>query len=105
VSRGYTLLEVVVALLLLEVAVLGAAGTLQVAAHALGEAEHMERAVLAAEGVLDSLAGVASPTAGSRSFVGGDLSWTVDSAGTVTLTASRTDGGGWLEVTAAVATP
>lgn len=103
--RGYTLLEVVAALLLLEVAVLGAVGTLTIAAHVLGEAEQLEHAVLAAEGVLDSLAGVASPVAGSRAFAGGELSWTVDSVGVVALTAFGSDGGTRLRVTGSAGTP
>ena len=104
-STGFTLLEVVVALLLLELAVVGAVGTLAVASRTLAEAEHLERAVMEAEGVLDSLAGVSGAESGSRTFSGGGLEWSVDEAGAVVLRAVRTDGWVWLEVNSAVARP
>ena len=103
--RGFTLLEVIVALLLLQVAVVGAVGTLVLASRTLGEAEHVERAVLAAEGLLDSLAGSGSAKSGSRALAGGELEWFVDSVGGVLVRASRGDGRIWLELTSAVALP
>jgi Tfp pilus assembly protein PilV len=104
-SRGFTLLEVVVALLLLEIAVMSAAGTLTVASRTLTQAEHLERAVIEAEGVLDSLAGTAGAVSGSRAFVGGELMWSVDVTGQVALRVSGADGRRWLEVVSAVALP
>jgi len=103
--KGFTLLEVVVALLLLEVAVMGAVGTLTIASRTLGEAERLERLTTEAEGVLDSLAGVATPGSGARTVPAGTLEWTVDTTGTVRLRALRSDGDEWLAVTSAVPEP
>lgn len=102
-SAGFTLLEVVVALVVLAVAVLAAAGTLEVASRTLAEAERTERAVLEADGVLDSLAGVAGAASGSRPFAGGDVTWSLDAEGVVLLRAESPDGGLLVEVTSAVA--
>ena len=52
---GFALLEVVVALLVLELAVVGVVGTLVVASSTQVRAESLERAVARAEGILDSL--------------------------------------------------
>ena len=101
-NRGFTLLEVVVSLLLLQVAVVGAVGTLAVASRNLAEAELMERAVLGAEGVLDSLRGVAGATDGSRVVDPGGLEWSVDTLGGVTLYATHPDGRVLFEVRSAV---
>jgi len=102
---GFTLIEVVVSLLLLEVAVLAAAGTMAVAAGVLAEAEHLERAVLEAEGVLDSLAGAAAATSGSRPYRGGITEWTVDPSGALDLRVLSPDGEERLAVTSAVGSP
>lgn len=104
-SRGFTLLEVVVALLLLEVAVLAAVGTLVVASRALRDAEHLERAVVAAEGVLDSLASAPAGASGARAFDGGTLEWDVDAAGLVVLRASNPGGAPVLEITSTLSLP
>lgn len=102
---GFTLMEVVVALLLLEVGVLAAAGTLQVASRTLAEAERLERAVVEAGGVLDSLGRVSGPSAGSRSLPFGEVAWSVDDSGTVTLTAETLAGAPLLAVTSAARAP
>ena len=102
---GFTLIEVVVALLLLEVAVLAAAGTLQVASRTLGEAERVERAVVEASGILDSLAGAPGAGAGSRTLPFGGVTWAVDSAGTVTLEVRTGEGVRLLRVTSALEAP
>ena len=104
-SRGFTLLEVVVALLLLELGVLGAVGTLTVASRQLGEAERIERIVTEAEGILDSLAGTASPESGSREVAEAVIEWTVGGGGTITLRATGADGRSWLAVISAAARP
>jgi prepilin-type N-terminal cleavage/methylation domain-containing protein len=96
--RGFTLLEVVVALVLLEVGVLGAVGTLAVASRTLAQAQRLERTVLEAEGVLDSLAGAADAASGARAFAGGALEWTVDGAGWVELVGSGPDGTPLIEI-------
>ena len=74
-------MEVVVALLVLEVAVVAAVGTLTVASRTLTEADRLERMVADAEGVLDSLAGESWPTVGTLVQAGSEVSWVVDSAG------------------------
>lgn len=99
---GFTLLEVVVALLLMEVAVLAAAGTLVLASRSMAEASHLERAVMEAEGVLDSLSSVAGPVSGGRAYPGGDIKWTVDSSGVVLLTVVSGEGEARLELTSAM---
>jgi Tfp pilus assembly protein PilV len=104
-SGGFTLLEVVVSLLILEVAVIAAAGTLVVASRSLGEAEHLERAVLEAEGVLDSLAGAPSAASGSRGYPGGYVEWTVDGQGEVVLRVRSAEDEVRLEVLSAVRAP
>lgn len=59
-ARGFTLLEVVVALLVLEVGILAATATMVIAAHTLTVAETRARAANGLESVLDSLEGGAS---------------------------------------------
>jgi type II secretory pathway pseudopilin PulG len=97
-SRGFTLLEVVIALLLIEVAVVAAVGTLTMASRVLGEAERIERAVAAAEGTLDSLGGVAYPESGTRTFDGGTLQWSMETERVVGVRADDVDGSTWFEV-------
>lgn len=104
-SRGFTLLEIVVALLLLELAVASALGTLSVASRQLAEAERMERAVTEAEGILDSLTGVVGAEGGSRDVPGGAIEWTVDASGVVALRITRGEGRAWLEVRSALTRP
>jgi Tfp pilus assembly protein PilV len=84
---GFTLIEVVVALLVLEIAVLGAVGILVLASSMLGRAERLERAAALAEGVLDSLAAVVSPSEGSATYGAGDVVWTLGAAGEVEMLA------------------
>lgn len=90
--RGFTLIEVVVALLVLEIGVLGTLGTLVVASETLRRAERLERATGHAEAILDSLRRGASPDTVSLSFADVRIAWTVDAAGRVDLVA--TDRGG-----------
>lgn len=80
---GFTLVEVVVALLVLEIAVVCLVGTLVLASSTLTRAETLERVVSAAEGVLDSIG--RAPTAGSDSALlpNAHLSWSVDDSGRV----------------------
>ena len=97
-TRGFTLLEVVVALLVLEIAVIGAVGTLVLAAATLGRAERLERAAARAEGVLDSLARASAPSDGAASYRAGQLRWTAGPAGEVRLVATGPTGDTLLEV-------
>jgi len=73
--RGFTLIEVVVALLVLEVGILGAVGTLLLATQTLTRAEVVERGVLEVEAALDSLHAGVLPTSGHRIRAEGTLSW------------------------------
>lgn len=74
-SRGFTLIEVVVALVLLEIGVLGVVGTLLLATRTLTEAELTTRAAASAAQVADSLEahGFAGP--GASAFAGGAVRW------------------------------
>jgi Tfp pilus assembly protein PilV len=85
--RGFTLIEVVVALVVLEVAVIGLVGTLALATATLTRAETLERAVATAEGVLDSIARGASAGADSLVSSAARVTWTVDDSGRVQLRA------------------
>jgi len=85
--RGFTLLEVVIALLVLELAVVGGVGMLVLASATLGGAERLERAVALAEGVVDSLRRSASPVDGAVSYGAGEVRWRVGAGGEVTLVA------------------
>jgi Tfp pilus assembly protein PilV len=80
-AAGFTLLEVVVALLVLEVAVVGLVGTLVLASSTLTRAETLEHAVATAEGVLDSLARGATVGADSSRSPGWTVAWSVDDSG------------------------
>ena len=91
-TRGFTLIEVVMALLVLQVAMIGVLGTLVVAARTMRRAEHVERATERAESTLDSLRGGAREGRDSSDFRGGTVRWTVGADGTLALTASGPDG-------------
>jgi Tfp pilus assembly protein PilV len=92
VRRGFTLLEVVVALLVLEVAVVGVVGALVLASSTLARAEALERAVATTEGVLDSLARTRSAGADSMRYTEGTVSWEVDDSGGVAVRATDARG-------------
>ena len=91
-SHGFTLLEVVVALLVLALAVLGAVGIVVIASATLGRADRLERAVALAESVLDSLGAVASPADGAASYGPGEVLWRLEAEGGVTLVATGPEG-------------
>jgi type II secretory pathway pseudopilin PulG len=91
-AGGFTLLEVVVALLVLEIAVVGLVGTLVLASATLTRAETLERVVATAEGVLDSLAGDASVRADSSVSAGSTVTWLVDDSGRVRVRATDATG-------------
>jgi len=74
-ARGFTLVEVVVALLLLEVAVLGVVGTLVLARRTLTEAEALERAVTGVERVVDSLMASGPMVEGEDAHAWGRVTW------------------------------
>jgi Tfp pilus assembly protein PilV len=84
--RGFTLVEVLVALVVLEVALLGVVGTLVLAARTLTRAELEEAGQAEVERVLDSL--VAAGTASGQGAVssrGGVVRWTSTPGGGVSL--------------------
>lgn len=89
---GFTLVEVVVALLVLEVGVLGALATMVVAAETLRRAQGLERATGRVEAVLDSLRGGASPDSSSVLFDDVRIRWTVDDEGDVEIDATDPEG-------------
>jgi len=82
---GFTLIEVVVALIVLEVAVVGVLGSLVLSTRIMHQAESVERATARAEGVLDSLSAGASPGAGNHEFEGGAVEWVVSPDGAVSV--------------------
>lgn len=76
-KRGGTLVEVIVALALLEGVMVGAAGWLVLAHRALARAELMHRVTQAAAGVADSLLAAGSASVGERVDAWGTLRWSV----------------------------
>ena len=101
-KRGFGLIEVIVALTLLGVALLGVAGTTTLAARMMREAQADEHATLEAMQVLDSLMQVDTPRTGQRQSGRIALTWTVstDSTGLNTIDLSlRYSNGGVLRTT------
>jgi len=84
---GFTLIEVVVALVVLEVGLLGVVGSLVLAAQLMTRAELVERGVAEVQHAYDSMSATGvSPGVGSRSRDGGTLSWIVDEDGWSVIT-------------------
>ena len=75
--RGFTLIEVIVALIILELGILGVAGLALHAHGLLSEASLRSRVVAVAGEIADSLAAAGVRSGGTRSFVGGSVSWEV----------------------------
>ena len=84
-TRGFTLIEVVVALVILELAVVGVLGTLVTAAEVWREAEQVERDVGQLASVFDSLRGVDSVWSDSTRYPGGMARWTVSAGGVLAI--------------------
>jgi Tfp pilus assembly protein PilV len=101
---GFTLLEVVVALLVLEVAVVGMVGSLVLAASTLTRAESLEMAVANAEGLLDSLSRADSAAADSVVYGGGKIAWSIDDSGRVRVRAVDSVGNVVLDLSSFVST-
>lgn len=91
-GRGFTLVELLVALVVLEVGLLGVVGTLVLASGTLAGAEALERLVDEAGAVRDSLAAVAEPGPGSRETPWGALRWDGVEDGAVELELTPTKG-------------
>lgn len=94
-TRGFTVIEVIVAIVLLEVCVLGVAGMLVLSSRTLTRAEALETAVAVAEGVLDSLRALPAAAPGSRTLDDGTLEWTIGPADEVVVRARGLDGTSW----------
>jgi prepilin-type N-terminal cleavage/methylation domain-containing protein len=76
--RGFTLVEVLMAMVVLEVGFLGVAGTLLLAARTMRRAESLERAVTEAGRVYDSVSSLGDVGAGEAPVAVGRLRWRVD---------------------------
>lgn len=89
--HGFTLIEVVVALLILEVAVVGVLGSLVLASDLSRRAKDLERSVVAFQSVVDSLRNVdpADVTPDSVDVGGSVARWSPSADGRVTLSAGR----------------
>ena len=91
--RGFTLVEVVVALVFLEIGLMGGVGLIAVARGVMTRAERLDALVALAEGVADSLAASDSVGAGSRSLDGSFIEWGAAANGVLTVRASSLGGG------------
>ena len=91
-SRGFSLIEVVVALLVLHVALLGVTSMLRLAAVHTAAAASTEQLVTVAEGALDSLRGVDDVRPDSLRVAGGLVRWATDEGGAIRLQALGVDG-------------
>lgn len=72
---GFTLVEVIVALLVLELGLLAVAGLVSLSTRTLGRAVRVERAVAAIQAVADSLVGADEVDEGERSAPGTVVRW------------------------------
>ncbi len=84
--RGFTLIEVVIALLVLEVGLLGAVGMTIQAQRTLSRIAIFEAVAQAVESVADSLSRVGWSGPGSQVLARGDLRWARGGGGLVILT-------------------
>ncbi len=81
------------ALLVLEIGVLGALGTLVLASETLRRAERLERATGRVEALLDSLGRGAAPDTVSFGVDDVNVAWTLDGRGRVEIVATDREGG------------
>ena len=84
--HGFSLVEVLVALLILEVGLMGAVGMTVQAQHTLRVALAHEAVSQVVEALADSLTRFGSTGAGHREMDGGELRWSVEGSGTVRVT-------------------
>jgi prepilin-type N-terminal cleavage/methylation domain-containing protein len=80
---GFTLVEVLVALVVLQVGLMGVVGTLLLAARTLGRAEAEEEGVVELSRVLDSLSLGGSSGAGTRRTRAGVVTWSAGGGGSL----------------------
>lgn len=86
VRAGFTLVEVVVAVVVLSIGVLGTVAVGQLGSRLVREAHAAERAIAGAALVLDSLTQRGAPAAGERTLHGQHLRWTTrPEGGTVVI--------------------
>ena len=90
-KSGFSMVEVLVALVVLELVILGAVGMMVVASTTMSEAEVIERAVSALEGTADSLSQQATIGQGSKEVAGGRIEWSVEPDGEFTMEFMRDD--------------
>lgn len=83
--KGFTLVEILVAMVVLEVGLLGVVGTLWLAATTLHRAESLEAGVAAMERAYDSLQAVPSPGSGRMPSPAGEVRWRVEAGGEVRI--------------------
>lgn len=84
-GRAFTLVEVLMAMVVLEVGFLGVLGTLVLAARTMRRAESLERVVTEAGLLYDSVAGITTAGSGEVSAVAGRLRWTVSADGALRI--------------------
>lgn len=83
---GFTLTEVIVAMLLLAVAALGVAATAVIAIHSFNEGELQEHALRDAEQILDSLLLLPANSPGARQLGAARIVWqAADTSGALTV--------------------
>lgn len=91
--RGFTLVEVVVALLVLQVGLLGGLAILTMASRTLRRAVTVEVAVAALEGVADSLLSAGWTGDGRMTLDAGEISWSGAPDSAMVLAFEPTGGG------------
>ena len=77
-QKGFSLIEVLIAMTLFGVALLGVAGSALLAGQVMREAQVRERSTIEAMQVIDSLARVQYPVSGQRSVGALQLRWIVN---------------------------
>jgi len=92
-NRGFTLVEVLVALLVLELGLLGGLSLLTTASRTLSRAVTLELAVAALEGAADSLLDSGWSGAGRSGLGAGEVTWTSTSDSVVSLSFEPTGNG------------
>ena len=102
---GFTLVELLVALVIFEVGLLGVVGTLVLASRTVAQASLLERAVGEVESLVDSLSGSPGVGPGQRTTLGGSISWSVDAAGAASVVFIGDGGTPLLELSTQVETP
>ncbi len=101
-SKGFSLIEVLIAMTLFSIALLGVAGSAVLAGQVMREAQARERSALEALQVIDSLARVQQPRSGQRTVGRMHLRWIVSAptngTATIDVTVEYPDGSTWRTV-------